>query len=541
MNDDSDLRATLDAWLIDVREARATPDETARISQMLSYRPDLQKYVATRLIDEVLLREELQVAAAESLLGEHIVLPAETPAPPRRSISWRAVGYGVVFSLCSVALAWLLFGNRGGPNPIAPDGGVASSDPAPEVLSDTEGVAVLTHAVNVTWGLGVAPIRVGERIAFQSIRIESGYLQVEFFSGVTVVIEGPAEFDVTSPSRCRCRRGKVRVAVPPPATGFTVNTGEIDAVDLGTEFAIRAAGDGTGEVHVLNGKVDMRRVDGAGNRVVAGGRAVQFGAGSGVAELPARPDDFVGAARLRAIKTTSSEVSHRRWTDHSRRWAEDPTLAMYFTFDGQGGADRHLIGKAPAGASLPDGAIVGCRWTEGRFSGKGALEFKRTSDRVRVNVAGEFESMTLLVWLRVDGLEQWYNSLLLADGYPRGKVHWQLTGEGALKLSVSGGGSYITRPVIKPSHLGTWVQLASVYDHDRRLVTHYFDGEAVATGRISADPPLSFGSAEIGNWNPLRPSDTAIRSLNGTIDEFAVFRRALSREEIAQSFRAGKP
>ena len=70
------------------------------------------------------------------------------------------------------------------------------------------------------------------------------------------------------------------------------------------------------------------------------------------------------------------------------------------------------------------------------------LEFRSTSDRVRVRVDGEFASMSLFVSLRVGGFDRRYSSLILADGYSRGKVHWQLTDTGSLRFSVGGSGAH---------------------------------------------------------------------------------------------------
>src|SRR5947207_7903177 len=45
------------------------------------------------------------------------------------------------------------------------------------------------------------------------------------------------------------------------------------------------------------------------------------------------------------------------------------------------------------------------QWVEGRWPDKHALEFRSVSDRVRVSVPREFESLTLAPWVRVQGLD----------------------------------------------------------------------------------------------------------------------------------------
>jgi hypothetical protein len=53
---------------------------------------------------------------------------------------------------------------------------------------------------------------------------------------------------------------------------------------------------------------------------------------------------------------------------------------------------------------------------------------------------------------------------------------------------------------------------------------------------------LSIGNAEIGNWGvPLTGVQTPIRNLNGRVDEFAIFSRALGAAEIQGLYRAGEP
>ena len=51
------------------------------------------------------------------------------------------------------------------------------------------------------------------------------------------------------------------------------------------------------------------------------------------------------------------------------------------------------------------------------------------------------------------------------------------------------------------------------------------------------------GAASIGNWSiPTKPdSEFAIRNLNGSIDEFAIFAATLSADEIREMYDNGKP
>ena len=76
-------------------------------------------------------------------------------------------------------------------------------------------------------------------------------------------------------------------------------------------------------------------------------------------------------------------------------------------------------------------------------------------------------------------------------------------------------------------------------------LTHYINGEPVGfSGGSHMDKPLpvmQIGEADLGNWSkPIRP-DCPIRTLNGRIDEFAIFSEVLSAEEIAAIYETGRP
>ncbi|MEP4685395.1 MAG: LamG domain-containing protein, partial [Rhodopirellula bahusiensis] len=207
-----------------------------------------------------------------------------------------------------------------------------------------------------------------------------------------------------------------------------------------------------------------------------------------------------------------------------------------------------------------DGAIVGATVTRGRWEAKPALQFKRPGDRVRVNVPGEFESLTMATWVRIDSLDRWYNSLFLTDSYQLGEPHWQILDTGQLHFSVraSTSGDENEPSVGPPHHValspsfwdpslsGQWLHLAVVYDVDAGTTTHYLNGDVLSVDDIPDHQIVRttrIGMASIGNWStPLEPEEHfAIRNLNGSMDELAIFAAALSPTEIKEMVEHGKP
>src|SRR5262245_44195904 len=127
---------------------------------------------------------------------------------------------------------------------------------------------------------------------------------------------------------------------------------------------------------------------------------------------------------------------HDAWLAASQAIRRDPSLVVYYTFEPEQEGSRTLRNQAGGRKRPHDGTIGGCSWVGGRWPGKRALEFKQVSDRVRLHVPGKFESVTLVAWVRVDALPNVNNSLLLADGWQVGGLHWQIGEGGKLVLGV---------------------------------------------------------------------------------------------------------
>ena len=101
-------------------------------------------------------------------------------------------------------------------------------------------VAMLARAVDARWGGNSTPLRVGSALEPGWLRLEAGLAQVVFYSGARVVIEGPTELQLISPTEAVCPAGRLLAEVPQPARGFHVKTAQVNVVDRGTAFGIDA-------------------------------------------------------------------------------------------------------------------------------------------------------------------------------------------------------------------------------------------------------------------------------------------------------------
>ena len=255
-------------------------------------------------------------------------------------------------------------------------------------------------------------------------------------------------------------------------------------------------------------------------------------------------------------------VEHADETTVVTEHGKDARLLLYYTFD------RTNVGEPIANLALPrdrnrDGAIILAEPVDGRWPGiKQALEFRRPGSRVRVNVPGEFGAFTFSCWARIDSLDRWYNALFMADRYETGEPHWQIRDDGKMMLSVmvddarpdpkNPGGPpvrfqhlYFSPPMWNAAMSGQWLHLASVFDPAGGHVSHYVNGRRISREEIQPQyhiDTLRIGNAEVGNWGlPFREEPTfAIRNLNGRMDELAIFKTALTDEEIAKLFESSR-
>ncbi len=512
------------------------------------------------LLPPVLEKQPLAIESSHEAPTEAVIEPsrrAPTPAP------WRRPAYAataLAAALLLAAAAWQAIAPRGNQQPVAALRGDASAGRSPTpadappptpALPDDNSVAILSHTTGAVWRDGQSPADVGGSMAPGRLRLASGLIQLEFLSGAIVIIEGPADFELVSASRLVCRLGNVRAHVPSQALGFAITTPSYEAVDLGTEFTVQVDPEGDSEFHVLDGEVelwDLRRESRVLAERLTEGHGARATADGELAQIPGRDVRLVDRRELLEITEAARQQHYEAWRRFSEELRSQPRVVAYYGFDGHEGWDRQLRNDGADANEVLNGAIVGCRWTNGRWAGKQALEWKRTTDRVRVNVPGEFDALTLMAWVRIEGLERWLSSLLLADGHELGEIHWQITETGQLLLGVKDhpefSHDFLSPTVITRSDLGRWMLLTCVYEGPDGYVRHYVDGKEVSAE--PADPPLGpvklqIGRAELGNWAPQDFGTYRVRSLNGRVDEFAIFNEPLTPQEIAAIYNAGNP
>jgi hypothetical protein len=531
----AELRALLDALC----EESITAEQMRRLEELVLAHPEAEAYYVQYLSLHADLSRHFAVppAVTEASLRDRA---RGTPARSRpRLLRYPRLLLGLSALAAGVLLAVVLW-----PRPRVR---VTPEEASPEPTDNT--VAVLLQANGAEWeGPGPVP-QVGTPLPPGRLRLRAGLAHLEFYSGATVILEGPADLRLISPRSAYCLRGRLRATVPPQAQGFTIGTPDFDLVDRGTEFGVAVGPDERTEVHVFQGLVELhdpgRNPPAGAHQDLKTGQGVRRDGPGQVRSIRSDPAAFHTAQYLEGLVAEELRRRQEAWRAASQALRRDPSLLLYYTFQPEQPSSRTLHDQAPGGGH--DGVIVGCRWGSGRWPGKAGLEFHQVSDRVRFHVPGEFDALTLLAWVRVDALPNRFNALMMTDGWDDGAPHWHMSPDGTLELGVQGpnrkgGVHYLTPPVLTAEWLGRWVQLAVVYDRAGGRVTHFLNGRPVEQEPTKLDTPLRLGNAEIGNWDIASYRNKSfVRYFSGCMDEFLVFARALSADEVERLADQGRP
>ncbi|MCB1094148.1 MAG: FecR domain-containing protein [Verrucomicrobiae bacterium] len=535
-----DERAALIDELIDGAISEA---DFLRLEAEFSIDPQARRDYYNRLILTAALENE---ARSERIKDGH-------KARPARSKLLVVVGFMGSLAAAAAVVSMLMVADKGQ----ADRDDVAIGSPVEQRAS---GFAVVTGQVDTQWGDGGHSPVDGALVPAGLLELKKGVAQLELFSGVMVVVEAPAAFEIVSSMEMVVTQGRVRAHVPEPAHGFRIRTVDGEIVDLGTEFALNVS-QSRSEVHVLDGEIEWNsNVDtSVPVRRMSEGEAVRASVATGeTVNIAADAQEFLGIAELRERLASNRTSRQERWESVSLRLQNDSRVVAYYRTGSRAGWNRRVPNIAQYGVG-GEGAIVAAVDSADRWGQPGgALDFSPTGSRVRMTIPGEYRSLTLLTWVKINSLDRWYNSLFLTDGHELNEPHWQIMDDGRLFFSVKKNDQWDVAKGQRDKHIfyspsfwepalsGQWTMIATTYDVDARKVVHYLNGKSLSSETIPDEylvETVQIGNASLGNWSLPENDDPhfAVRNLNGSMDSFMLFRVALTPQEISEIYESGRP
>ena len=400
----------------------------------------------------------------------------------------------------------------------------------PSKMKPGEAVASLTRSVAASLELFGASSDLGKGSAVRTghYQLDEGLVQITFESGVEVVIEAPASFEIHGPELMILHEGRLAANVPPEGVGFTVETPDAEVVDYGTEFAVEVVGERSSEVHVFKGEVEVR---------------------------PRQEDSSIASVRLVANQAT--RIDHSAFVPlgisvDDQRFLRcldepDPTYS---------GAVRELLPLAyyrmaviDDGETLKDAAkghkntasIVGDDrrrqpFAPGRIGSSLRLDGSRRGRYAQISPGLELPStaFTIMAWIRTKTLPR--DAVLVSDRNLSGEetLRLGLVGDhGHLGLTLANGEHSLQVVDSSPLPIEEWTHVAVVKTYEGLQLYRngvLVSGELLDGFEAQAHQPFSIGGIPTKSEGKKRHQKSGF--WHGRVDELAFFGFALTKEQI---------
>ncbi|TWU56451.1 FecR protein [Rubripirellula tenax] len=491
----------LQELLADLLDGELSEDARRRLNERLSSDPQAQALYLDFCETHAALSWEHGLVIADLEPSTRDIVPPRTD-----SISWTR--------------AWTILATLAATFLVAAIAWYSDSD---EVVEPTAGGAVVAQLVSRIDAVLTAdslPWETNE-IRVGGYEIERGLVQLEFASGVSVLIEAPARFDAVSAERLVLHAGRLSANVPPEGVGFTVETPEADVVDFGTEFSVEVGGEES-EVHVFSGHVQVKPKTESGSE-------------------QADAIDLRTEQAIRISEATRQPAGIDLATDRFIRSINEPQkqypmlvkqlgFVAYYRMPIRGGglacspkkyAGEMLMGEGTRPAFAP--GIVGASLrVGGRSVGRGA----HIENPPRLT-SGHF---SLVAWVYADSRP------------PGGTVATDVSdGDGRFALSLDRNGRLTGTVTTNEDKQVSVSDLSSVPLNSWQFVVLTLDGKQLRMYR-NGDPLVSTPCHSMTSRQPstlwMGTSAEPQRFWNGRIDELALFDRALAADEIAKLYQA---
>lgn len=418
-------------------------------------------------------------------------------------------------------------------------------------LKGLEDAAVVTHASGIVQPAGDRPLAMGTRLKPGILELRQGEVQIDFLSGARVLLKAPAELHLLSSTAATLVSGSVAARVADGSEKFVLGTPDAAIVDLGTEFAVNVDRSGDSQVRVYDGEVEVSLLGEDGSTVFSQRlketETVEIDRSTRSVRAVDLPDSVFATVReidRSSLQVTPAYVALIREAQPYLYWRFEEAVAsegspekrIRSEVDGGPGARIVVSPEEPAAIRLEDGAA---QFTAGATS----RYIMADAPLERIN-EGAF---TVELWLKSETFH-WGSiaSLIVPEQKPGADKHMAL-------IELAHGTKMVHRPsVVRFLHRhppgghawgwnlfgrdtcmpGEWTHVAAVKEPDELrlyvngVLTRSIQGEETA-GNDSE--PYVFTMGQMG----LHPT---MRKFQGMVDEVAIYRRALSPQEVREHY-----
>lgn len=475
-------------------------------------------------------------------LGEpaQALIREKAPAPRIRTRSFSRPRWVVpLASAAALALAMLI----GRHLPEAPDPAVIRNVPAPAPgPPEPDSVGRITRSAQAQWTS--PPLEAGDTVESGSLELAGGSVEITFDCGATVLLDGRSSLTLTSATRARLESGKATVAIPPEARGFVLETPSTLLSEHNTRFGVAVESDGSAEVHVLEGRVELNGKWGdLSSLMLAKNKPVRVNReGILLAGEKYRPEQF-------PVRPPAGPELLPEWFLH---WSFDSAATTRDTFR-ESGVRPPGMPAVPAEVRLTGekgsvGLIPGRFGNAVQFNGEDA--FLATAFP---GIGGD-TPRSVAFWVRLPtNCPEVFAYSILSWGTSKAGGKWQVGWNtaydnsgtrGAIRTEVQGGYRIGSTNLLD----GRWHHVAIVFlggpGSGTGNIRHYVDGSLESTTALKSQAiatevagpkalPLSIGRRI--------EADAYYKTFKGELDELYILPTALTPEQIKALFHSNRP
>jgi hypothetical protein len=411
--------------------------------------------------------------------------------------------------------------------------------------------AQLTATKDCRWAMTTdAPKDMEALQTGRRLNLEKGLAEITYSNQAKVVIEGPASYTVESQMSGLLSLGKLFAqADAAQSRQFTILTPNAKFVDMGTEFGVEIDAKGRSSLAVFSGKVNASAKLAEGrwtNPIAVKRNEAVVCYGINFTPCIAHRNNFPS---MRPLPPPPADANYQRWSNAVKELQNRQDLVAYYDFQQDVNNPNVLVNRAPTGAVF-NGQIQKATWTQGRFDGKSALKFAAVDSGVLVNIPGQYEQITLIAWVKINELKNYWNGLLMTNDFSiPGQLHLEIRSDAHIAMYVVQKNrtreSLLSADPIPDDCLHRWCMIAAVIDRTSQGCSMYVNDMCVLDHTSMAQiPPIIIGPATIaGQLDKGNDADVAvpIRNLACSMDSFLIFNSALTQDEIRRIYESGKP
>ena len=334
MNRSTDPRDELALLAAALCDGDVTPPQAARLEQLANRSSESRQFFLRYVQLHGELYWETAAGAGLDTLAARQPAGCAAPATAQRAEAGKAAGSPG--ALAKSPYRWIAAAATVASVALAVSLGIASYRDWPREPERPLGppvVARLAQTFQAVWSDEGGDLREWETlVAGRQLNLRSGLAEVHFDCGASVILQGPASFQMGAPSQGRLQSGRLTADVSREAAGFMIYTPNSSIVHRGTEFGVAVDEGGATEVHVFDGAVGVRPHTGpagepAWHEVLAA-KAIRVAAGAPGGVPQVYQIDVDGSGFVRDFPAPGSAAGLRALV------AEHPDLIHHYTFEG---------------------------------------------------------------------------------------------------------------------------------------------------------------------------------------------------------------